>query len=161
MAEPTAPTSAMTPPEETVARARAVARDLGARLFISPSDLELYDELESFLLGAAPAMRAALAALDELTPEQLRARLAAIGAPVPAPANPLAPTRIPAMSAPSASASTETPSEGDGYVSPWPSPEAERGPWDAAAQTPDAEPGEDDAWLREWDREALLGGVEQ
>ena len=161
MAEPTSPTSGMTPPEETVARARAAARDLGARLFISPSDLELYDELEAFLLGAAPAMRAALAALDELTPAQLRNRLAAIGAPVPPATGTIAPARIAAIPPHAASTSPDTPGDEDGYVSPWPSAEPEREPWDAAAQTPGAEAGEEDSWLREWDREALLGGVEQ
>ena len=160
MAEPTASPSGMTPPEQTVARARAIARDLGARLFISPSNLELYDELESFLAADAPAMRAALAALEELSPAQLRRRLAAIGAPVPPEHDALAP----AVAAPAqaGSASTEGLAAQDGYVSPWPSLEPRDERWqEAAAPTADAQVDEDDSWLREWDREALLGGVEQ
>jgi hypothetical protein len=160
VAEPTASPSGMTPPEQTVARARAIARDLGARLFISPSNLELYDELESFLAADAPAMRAALAALDELSPAQLRRRLAAIGAPVlpehdaPAPAA--------ATPAQAGSAGTEDSAAEDGYVSPWPNLEPRSERWqETAAPTVDAPVDEDDSWLREWDREALLGGVEQ
>ena len=161
MAEPAAPLGEPTLPEQTVARARAVARDLGARLFISPSDLELYDELEAFLAGDAPVMRAALAALDELSPEQLRRRLAAIGAPVPPADSPISPVRFVSMPSPVEPARADTADEEDGYVSPWPSVEPNRDARDGGAQTPVGEPEQDDSWLREWDREALLGGVEK
>ena len=151
MAEPTAPMSEMTPPEETVARARAIARDLGARLFISPSDLGLYDELEAFLARDAAAARSALAVLDDLTPAQLRGRLAALGVSVP-PADRQT-EHEEERAAPRATVDEEE------YVSPWPVPDAEHERQDPAASPP-ADDVEDDSWLREWDSAALLGGVE-
>ena len=153
MAEPTAPMSELTPPEQTVARARAIARDLGARLFISPSDLALYDELEAFLAGDAAAARGALAALEDLTPGQLRRRLAALGAPVPALSH--GTEHGHGSSAPPATADEEE------YASPWPVPDADTESWDIAARLPADQGTDDDSWLEDWDREALLGEVEQ
>lgn len=151
MAEPAAPMSDLTPPEETVARARAIARDLGARLFISPSDLALYDELEEFLSGDGAVVRTALASLEGLTPAQLRRRLAEIGTPVPTPA---------AASAERAKQRGPGNAEEE-YVSPWPVPETELGA-DGAEPKPAVEyDADDDSWLADWDRDALLDGAEQ
>jgi hypothetical protein len=158
VADPTASTNEMTPPEHTVAHARAIARDLGARLFISPSDLELYDELEAFLAGDAPAMRSALAALDELSPGQLRRRLAAVGTPIRPGAGPkpAAQQDTPPISPRPAAADAAAEDE---FVSPWPAPDPEQELQDGDPETSEA--ADEDSWLREWDREALLGGVEQ
>lgn len=178
------PTSALSEQEQLLAKARATAYGLAARLILSPSDPGVHQQMAEYLDGEGAQAMAAMRDLEQLTSEQVEQRLRELSMPQPqdpAPPSPRARNTNPTLAAQEQDEPTVQETDWqidadslDGYVLEDESDETATEPdiepatedrqdaepqQDQAVATDDVDPDDDDdEWLREWDREALAAG---
>jgi len=151
----------LTPQEQVVAKARSTAYGLGARLILDPSDPGVHQDLRDYLSGEGAQAMEAMRELETMTADQVEERLRQFTTRRRVLDDAAAPWQENRTAAPTThlGAADEARDEPGPLEPETPEDEPEPANVDdapAALEPDDPTTGDDDAWLREYDKLAAL-----